>query len=224
MSFVIILLGPPGSGKGTHAALLSETLQIPHISTGDLFRLHIRNRTSIGSVAKELIDQGKLVPDDVVVKMVNSRIQDKDCARGFVLDGFPRTVPQAKTFAQQLSKDTSLIAVQLVIDDAVLVERITGRLVCAQCAKPYHQRFSPPATVGRCDACQGALYQRDDDSEAVLRLRLATYHVETKPVIDYYRDQKLLVELNAERSKEAIFQDLLQHCPFAPEPAVNLSR
>lgn len=209
---VIILMGPPGAGKGTHAVPLSEHLQIPHISTGDLFRENIRNQTPVGQKAKSYIDQGKLVPDEVVLNMVFARIGQADCKLGYILDGFPRTVAQAQALDQRLRMHPCrVIAVNLNVPDSLLIERISGRSACKSCGKPYHKTHTPPQNEGVCDSCKGTLYQRDDDREEILRKRLEVYHAQTKPLIEYYSRQKnVLREVEAKNSKEEVFQSVLK--------------
>jgi adenylate kinase len=211
---VIILLGPPGAGKGTHAVPLAQTLEIPHISTGDLFREHIRNQTPLGNEAKGFIDQGKLVPDDLVLDMLFSRVSRKDCAQGFILDGFPRTLPQGRELHARLSRTHQLMVLNFTIADSFLIERITGRIVCKECGAPYHKKNSPPKTANICDRCQGNLYQREDDKEEVLRKRLEVYQIQTKPLIEFYQSQKnILQEIRADQSPSLVFEEILQGLP-----------
>src|SRR3989344_7234685 len=179
---VVVLLGPPGAGKGTHAGPLSAYLGIPHISTGDLFRENIRKDTPVGKQAKDYIDQGNLVPDAIVLEMLFERTAREDCKEGYILDGFPRTLSQAKALDQQIAKTHLVIALNFQVPDELLVERITGRLACQQCGKPYHKKNAPPMQEGICDTCGGVLYQREDDQEDVLRQRLAVYEKETAPL------------------------------------------
>lgn len=210
----IILMGPPGAGKGTHAGPLSAYLGIPHISTGDLFRENIRKETPIGKKAKTFMDAGRLVPDEVVLEMLFDRIQKSDCRNGIILDGFPRTVPQAKSLDETLGKTHRFIALNFNVPDDFLVERITGRIACKQCGKPFHKKYDPPKQEGVCDACGGALYQRDDDKEDVLRRRLEVYRNETAPLIHYYGNKKdVLREIDSQNSKEQVFHDVIEAVP-----------
>lgn len=220
---VVILLGPPGAGKGTHAAPLSEHLSLPHISTGDLFRENIRNNTPLGQKVKTFMDQGKLVPDELVLDMLFNRMQASDCAQGCILDGFPRTVPQAVALDAKLGKNTKIIALNFNVPDSVLIERISGRLVCKDCKKPYHKTFDPPKQPNVCDACGGTLITRDDDRESIVRKRLEVYHAESQPLIDYYAKKKdVLREIDSQNSKDEVFRDVL--LALSSTPKENTSR
>jgi adenylate kinase len=211
---VIIFLGPPGAGKGTHAVRLSQTLKIPHISTGDLFREHIRNKTDLGIQAKDFIDLGQLVPDALVLDMLFMRVEQEDCAQGFILDGFPRTVSQGEALHMRLKVTHQVIALHFVIADAHLVERITGRMVCKHCATPYHKKNCPPKNSCLCDFCGGPLYQREDDREEVLRERLKVYQNQTKPLVLFYAQSEYgLKEIAADRSPEEVFEAISQVVP-----------
>lgn len=198
----LILLGAPGAGKGTQAVKLSEKLHIPHISTGDIFRAHIREGTELGLKAKSYIDAGNLVPDDLTVSIVKDRIQKDDCSNGFLLDGFPRTIPQAEYLEEALkSLNQKLDAViNLVVPDEVIVRRMAGRRVCKNCGRSYHVVTIPPKQEGICDACAGPLIIRDDDREETVLERLNTYREKTAPLIDYYGTRGLL--LNFDGTKE----------------------
>jgi len=210
----VILLGPPGAGKGTHAGRLSHYLGIPHISTGELFRENIRNENPIGKTAKSYIDQGNLVPDAVVLEMLFARTALPDCKDGYILDGFPRTVTQAKALDQRISKTHQLIALNFNTPDEFLVDRITGRLACKECAKIYHKRYDPPKQANICDSCEGALYQRSDDKEDILRQRLAVYRKESQPLIDFYAAKKnVLRQIDGRNAKEQVFHDVLDALP-----------
>ena len=194
----LVLLGPPGAGKGTQAAMLVEKFAIPQISTGDMLRAAVREQTPMGIKAKGYMDEGDLVPDDVVVGIVRERLQQGDCATGFILDGFPRTVPQADALKLNLVElDKELDAViSLEVDIDALVERLTGRRTCEKCGKGFHLKFDPPGTDGKCDACAGELVQRADDQEETIRKRMDVYHLQTAPLKDYYRQAELLIAID----------------------------
>lgn len=190
----IILLGPPGAGKGTQADLLTQAYGIPQISTGDMLRTAVREQSPMGLEAKKFMDSGGLVPDEVVVGIVRERLQQSDCADGFILDGFPRTVPQADALQQVLGKLGKELdgVISLTVDSEALVARLTGRRSCSECGKGFHLTFDPPRADGRCSACGGELVQRDDDREETIRERLRVYREQTAPLEDYYRDLRLL--------------------------------
>jgi len=207
-SLIVILMGPPGAGKGTHAGPLSQYLQIPHISTGDLFREHIRNKTPLGLKAKQFIDKGHLVPDELVLDILFERMQAPDCKNGALLDGFPRTVAQAEALDRRLGT-AELIALYFSIADEALIERIVGRIACKNCGRPYHLRFDPPKELGLCDQCQSPLYFRDDDREEVVRKRLEVYYRETYPVIEYYSKRETFRQIESSGNKESVFQTVL---------------
>jgi adenylate kinase len=194
----MIFLGPPGSGKGTQAKMISDRLGIPQISTGDMLRAAVKEGTPMGLKAKALMDQGALVSDEVVVGIVRERLAKKDCERGFILDGFPRTLAQADALGLTLT-DLGIkldAVVSLVVDGEAVVERIAGRRTCRDCGKMYHARFDPPQEEGRCDCCGGELFLRDDDCEETVRRRLAVYQEQTAPLIAYYRTRGLLSEID----------------------------
>lgn len=207
---VVVLLGPPGAGKGTHAVELSKKLSLPHISTGDLFRENLKNKTSLGEKAKGYMDKGLLVPDQIVLDMLFDRISQKDCASGYILDGFPRTIEQAKAFDEKIDKKAKAITINLDIEDKPLVERITGRVVCKSCGTPFHTKFLPPKKSGICDNCQGELYQRKDDTEEVVKERLKVYHDQTQPLIAFYKAKASgFFEVNADEGKDSVFKNLV---------------
>lgn len=212
-SLVIILMGPPGSGKGTHAGPLSQQLNLPHISTGDLFREHIRLKTALGIEAKRFIDKGQLVSDDLVLDMLFERVGKPDCQNGYILDGFPRTMAQAKALDTRLGDRHRVIALNLNLPDRVIIERITGRIACKDCGRPFHKKFDPPKQPMICDGCSGPLYQRDDDREEIIRKRLDVYRVQTEPLIAYYAKKEVLREINSENAKAQVFQDVLDALP-----------
>lgn len=196
----IVLVGPPGAGKGTQAAYLAENLSIPHISTGDLFRANISQGTDLGMQAKGYMDAGNLVPDEVTIAMALDRMGQPDAANGFLLDGFPRNVSQAEALDKALTAEgLHLDAVlDLEVDEDEVVKRIAGRRICRNdSSHVFHVTYSPPKKQGVCDVCGGELYQRDDDSEETVRTRLEVYHTQTEPIIDHYREQGLVVTISA---------------------------
>ncbi|HEY8416295.1 MAG TPA: adenylate kinase [Thermaerobacter sp.] len=196
-----IFLGPPGAGKGTQAARLAERAGVPQISTGGMLRAAVRAGTPLGLEAKRYMDAGHLVPDDVTIAIVRERLAQDDCRRGFLLDGFPRTVPQAEGLAAALEELGVGLDGVLYFDvpDEVVVERLSGRRVCPECGATYHIRFDPPREAGRCDRCGAALVQRHDDREETVRERLAVYRRQTEPLVDYYHRAGLLKRVAADR-------------------------
>lgn len=210
MGLNLILLGPPGAGKGTQAKKLVEKYRIPQISTGDILRDAVKQSTPLGLEAKSYMDKGALVPDEVVIGIVRERCGREDCANGFILDGFPRTTAQADALSNILKE--SGISIDHVIDIRVskeyLVKRLCGRRVCRSCGTSYHVEFNRPDNAGRCDNCGGELYQRDDDKEEVVRKRLGTYESQTAPLVEYYRENGLLRTVNGEIEIEAVFDDI----------------
>jgi len=208
----LILLGPPGAGKGTQAAMLVERFAIPQISTGDMLRIAVREQTEMGRKAKEYMDSGGLVPDEVVVGIVRDRLQLADCKAGFILDGFPRTAPQADALTRTLSElDKNLDAViSLDVEIEALVERLTGRRTCSDCGKGYHVKFDPPLHENVCDVCSGNLIQRDDDQEATIRNRLDVYQKQTAPLEDYYQQRGLLRSVDGMADMPAVQQQILE--------------
>ncbi len=201
---VIIMLGAPGAGKGTQAVRLSEELCIPQISTGDLFRENLRNNTPIGQKAKEYMDKGQLVPDEVVLDMLFERLKAPDTQKGYILDGFPRTIPQAEALDKRLAETHSkVIVISLEVPDEVIVDRLTSRLVCESCGAPYHKTACPPKQEGICDRCGGKLIQREDDTEAVILDRLKVFHKQTEPVKTHYQKKGSLILIDGAVSKEA---------------------
>jgi len=190
----LILLGPPGAGKGTQAKMLTDRYGIPQISTGDILRAAVQEGTPMGLKAKSCMDAGELVPDAVVIGIVRERLQKPDCAAGFILDGFPRTVPQADALTVtllDLNKPLDAV-ISLAVDVEVLVERLTGRRTCRDCGRGYHVTFEPPRVPGVCDTCKGELIQRNDDQETTIRKRMEVYESQTSPLIAYYRSAGLL--------------------------------
>ncbi|AMV71512.1 adenylate kinase [Desulfuromonas sp. DDH964] len=207
----LILLGPPGAGKGTQAKMLTDRFSIPQISTGDILRAAVKAGTEMGLQAKACMDAGALVPDAVVVGIVRDRLQEKDCQAGFILDGFPRTVPQAEALTATLAElGKNLDAVlSLEVDVEALVERLTGRRTCRDCGRGYHVKFDPPQQAGICDACAGELMQRDDDQEATIRKRLEVYREQTLPLAGYYQELGLLTRVDGMQEIGSVQQQLL---------------
>lgn len=208
----LILLGGPGAGKGTQAKKLIDKYQIPQISTGDILRAAVKEGTEMGKKAKEYMDAGKLVPDEVVIGIIKDRLAQPDCKKGFILDGFPRTVPQAEALDRVLADLGSKIdhVISIEVDEEELVTRLTGRRTCKDpdCGQMYHIKFNPPKKEGVCDRCGSELYQRDDDNEATVRSRLATYNQATKPLIDYYQAKGLLRPIKGVGSIDDIFNQI----------------
>lgn len=206
----VILLGPPGAGKGTQAELLTEKFKLPHISTGDIFRAAVKTGTPLGKKAQEYLDQGELVPDDIVVGIVDDRLQQPDCQAGFLLDGFPRTIPQAKSLERILAaanrKITAVVNIEVKFE--VLITRLTGRRVCRNCGAVYHQINKPEQTSGVCDRCAGQVYQREDDSEETVKKRLEVYQLQTEPLIAFYQQRKLLLTFDGEAPVATTFNQI----------------
>lgn len=196
----IVLVGPPGAGKGTQAAFLAKNLSIPHISTGDLFRANISQQTELGKLAKSYMDAGNLVPDEVTIGMAKDRMEKPDAEGGFLLDGFPRNVSQAEALDEMLQSESMKLdaVLDLEVPEEEVVKRIAGRRICRKdSSHVFHVSYSQPKQEGVCDACGGELYQRDDDSEETVRTRLEVYHTQTEPIIDYYKAQGLVVTISA---------------------------
>ncbi|MFF5469018.1 adenylate kinase [Streptomyces achromogenes] len=209
----IVLVGPPGAGKGTQAVRLAEKLGIPHISTGDLFRANISRQTELGKLAKSYMDAGNLVPDEVTIAMAKDRMEQPDAEKGFLLDGFPRNVSQAEALDQLLrDEEMTLDAVlDLEVPEDEVVKRIAGRRVCREdSSHVFHVDYSKPKQEGVCDVCGGELYQRDDDSEDTVRKRLEVYHTQTEPIIDYYKAQELVVTISSLGPVDEITQRALE--------------
>ncbi|ADL42168.1 adenylate kinase [Caldicellulosiruptor obsidiansis OB47] len=191
----LILLGAPGAGKGTQAEYLSKRFSIPHISTGDILRENVKNETELGKKAKEYMDKGLLVPDEIVIEIVKDRISKEDCKNGFLLDGFPRTIAQAEALDKVLQELGQKIdkVLDIEVPDEKILERMSGRRICKNCGASFHVIYRPPQKEGVCDVCGGELYQREDDKEETVKKRLEVYHAQTQPLIDYYKAKGLLV-------------------------------
>lgn len=203
----IIMLGAPGAGKGTQAKQIAGKYSIPHISTGDIFRANIKNGTDLGKKAKEYMDQGLLVPDELTCDLVMDRIQQDDCVNGFVLDGFPRTIPQAEALDAALEKIGQHMdyAIDVDVPDDNIVNRMSGRRACLDCGATYHVVSLPPKTAGKCDHCGSDLVLREDDKPETVQKRLSVYHDQTQPLIDYYKKQGILKSVDGTQPMEAVF-------------------
>lgn len=208
----LILLGPPGAGKGTQAANLVEKYGIPHISTGDIFRENVKNNTTLGKKAKEYMDKGALVPDEVVVAIVEDRLKKEDCQKGFLLDGFPRTEVQASKLDKVLAtmKVTLDKVINIEVKEDVLVDRAVGRRVCKSCGATYHVKYKPTKAENVCDVCGGETYQRDDDKEETVANRIKVYLAETKPLIDYYSNQGNIATIDGEQDMAIVFEAIVK--------------
>lgn len=206
----IVLMGLPGAGKGTQADKIVENFQIPHISTGDMFRSAIKEGTKMGLEAKSYIDKGLLVPDEVVVGIVEERLSKDDCNKGFLLDGFPRTVAQAEALdniLEQLNKKIEYV-VNIEVDKDILLKRLTGRRICKDCGATYHMVYNPPKSEGQCDKCDGELYQRDDDKEETVATRLDVNLKQTEPLLNYYEDKNVLRTVDGEQEIDVVFSSI----------------
>lgn len=206
----IILLGPPGAGKGTQAKLITEKYSIPHISTGDMFRKNISEKTPLGIEAKRYMDNGQLVPDEVTIGIVNDRLSMEDCKDGFLLDGFPRTVKQAEALDLFLNNNNQKIDTALLIDvpKEFILERMTGRRVCSACGASYHVKFNPSKVESKCDICGGPLVQRKDDAEETVKERLDVYDRQTQPLIQYYKELNILETVNGTEEIDVVFGEI----------------
>ena len=208
----IIKLGAPGAGKGTQAKMLADKYMIPHISTGDIFRANIKNGTELGQKAKTYMDQGLLVPDELVCDLVVDRVQQDDCAKGYILDGFPRTIPQAEALDAALAKLGAKIdyAVNVEVPDENIVRRMSGRRACVECGATYHIVYNPTKVEGICDKCGKELILRDDDKPETVTKRLNVYHEQTQPLIDYYTKQGALVEVDGTMNMDDVFNAIVK--------------
>ena len=208
----LIMLGAPGAGKGTQAKKIAEKYQIPHISTGDIFRANIKGQTELGMKAKSFMDQGMLVPDEITIGMLLDRIHEADCAGGYVLDGFPRTIPQAESLTKALAEMGTGIdyAINVDVPDDNIVSRMSGRRACLNCGAIYHVAFNPPKTENVCNTCGQSLVLRDDDKPETVKKRLDVYHQQTQPLIDYYKKAGVLKEVDGTQNMEDVFQSIIK--------------
>ena len=207
----IIMLGAPGAGKGTQAKMIADKYQVPHISTGDIFRANIKNGTELGKAAKQYMDQGLLVPDELTVQLLLDRVANADCANGYVLDGFPRTIPQAEVLEKALAELGEKIdyAINVDVPDENIVKRMSGRRACLACGATYHIEHIPPKAEGICDKCGQELVLRDDDKPETVQKRLSVYHEQTQPLIDYYKNQSILKSVDGTQPMDKVFADIV---------------
>ena len=207
----IIMLGAPGAGKGTQAKMIADKFGIPHISTGDIFRANIKNGTDLGKKAKEYMDKGQLVPDELTVEILLDRVANDDCKNGYVLDGFPRTIPQADVLDKELTKlgDKVDFAINVDVPDENIVRRMSGRRACLKCGATYHIEHIPPKTEGICDKCGSELVQRDDDKPETVQNRLSVYHEQTQPLIEYYDKKNILKSVDGTKDMQEVFNDIV---------------
>ena len=207
----IIMLGAPGAGKGTQAQMIADKYNIPHISTGDIFRANIKNGTELGKKAKEFMDKGLLVPDELTVELLLDRVANEDCKDGYVLDGFPRTIPQADVLDKELTKlgDKVDFAVNVDVPDENIVRRMSGRRACLKCGATYHIEHIPPKTEGICDKCGSELVQREDDKPETVQNRLSVYHEQTQPLIEYYDKKNILKTVDGTKDMQEVFNEIV---------------
>lgn len=212
MSIYIVLLGPPGAGKGTQAQVISKELDLPHISSGEIFRENLKEKTLLGEKAEGFLSKGELVPDDITISMIRERLARPDCNRGALLDGFPRTPPQADALSGMLKDFNSQVtAVPYInVPENVLVERLSGRWTCRANGHIFHEIYNPPKVAGKCDFDGSELYQREDDKEETVKRRIRVYLDQTQPLIEYYRERDLLVEINGDQGIEEVGSELLK--------------
>ena len=208
----IIMLGAPGAGKGTQAKKIAAKYSIPHISTGDIFRANIKNNTELGQKAKTYMDKGELVPDELVVDLIMDRFKEADCANGYVLDGFPRTIPQAEALDKALNAQGEAVdfAINVEVPDENIINRMSGRRACVSCGATYHIQFNPTKVEGVCDACGEKLILRDDDKPETVKNRLSVYHEQTQPLIDYYAKKNVLAEVDGTKDMEDVFDAIVE--------------
>lgn len=208
----IIMLGAPGAGKGTQAKKIAAKYSIPHISTGDIFRANIKNNTELGQKAKIYMDKGELVPDELVVDLIMDRFKEPDCAKGYVLDGFPRTIPQAEALDKALNAQNESVdyAINVEVPDENIINRMSGRRACVGCGATYHIQFNPTKVEGVCDVCGEKLILRDDDKPETVKNRLSVYHEQTQPLIDYYAKKSILAEVDGTKDMEDVFNAIVE--------------
>lgn len=208
----LIILGAPGAGKGTQASRIAEKYSIPHISTGDIFRANIKNGTELGKEAKSYMDKGELVPDELTVRILLDRVANDDCKNGYVLDGFPRTIPQAKVLDEELSKtgDSIDFAIDVDVPDENIIKRMSGRRACLTCGATYHIVHVPPKKDGICDKCGSELVLRDDDKEETVKNRLGVYHQQTQPLIDFYKEKNILKSVDGTVDMMEVFESIVK--------------
>lgn len=204
-------MGPPGAGKGTQAVRIAETYGIPHISTGDIFRAAVKAGTELGAQLQQYMSQGLLVPDEITIQIVHERLQQPDCAPGFLLDGFPRTIEQAIALDKTLGAKPIDLVISIEVPDEELIKRLTGRRVCQNCGATFHIHFNPPQAEGICDQCGQELHQRVDDTITTVKNRLEVYNRQTEPLIAYYREQEKLVSIDGSQAIDQVFQDITRH-------------
>ena len=208
---IIVMLGAPGAGKGTQAAMICDKYDIPHVSTGDIFRANIKNGTELGKKAKAFMDEGKLVPDELTIELLLDRVSQDDCAKGYVLDGFPRTIPQAEVLTNALAKAGEKVdfAINVDVPDENIIKRMSGRRSCPKCGASYHVEFVPSKKEGICDVCGSELIQREDDKPETVKNRLSVYHDQTQPLIEYYEKAGALQAVDGTKDKDEVFADIV---------------
>ncbi|MEC9491867.1 adenylate kinase [Flexistipes sp.] len=207
----MVFLGPPGAGKGTQSEQIIKDFGIVQVSTGDILRKAVKDGSELGKLAKQYMDEGKLVPDDVIIGIVKDRLKENDCQNGFILDGFPRTIPQAEALDKMLKEDLNISlthVISLEVDDGKIIERLTGRRTCPQCGRGYHISFDPPQKQEICDECNTQLIQRDDDKEETIKKRLNVYHEQTVQLKDYYGKQSILTTVDGEKTPDEVYKNI----------------